>query len=244
MKTVIIHEKLVELGVDLKDIQLGDFDQIGEYCAKRTRSPGSELYNKVGCYYRANYERGIVAYFLVKKYKLTSVLELGFGRGYFSMCCAKAMNDAGIDGLITSVDVNFDENHLKLLNQSFPNECNRIKLIKGPSHAVVPTLNEKYDLIFVDGDHTYNGVYTDWMNTKDKFKKFILFDDYNFVVSKEIACKTVIDEHVHGNKELILMDRKIFFDDRSVMTGAPVTDGGQVLLTHPDFDSSLDIDLW
>jgi hypothetical protein len=244
MKTLTIQEKLAELDVDVNDIPLGDFDLIGEYAAKRTRSPDSELYKRVGCFYRANYERGILISYLVKKYKLRSILELGFGRGYFSLCAAKAMNDAGIDGLITSIDSKFDEDHLKALNQVMPNECNRIKLIRGPSSLVVPTLNEKFDLIFIDGDHTAAGVRTDWENTKDKFTKFILFDDYNFVSTPQVACKDVIDEHVLGDKELIIMDRKIFFDDRSVMSGAPVTDGGQVLMRHPDFDASLDNGMW
>ena len=55
---------------------------------------------KVGCFFRPNYERGILMYYLVRKLEIKSVLEIGFGRGYATFCMAKAMCDHGIDGKI------------------------------------------------------------------------------------------------------------------------------------------------
>ena len=51
MKETMIKEKLVELDVHIEDIVLGDFDVIGEYTAKKNRSPNSELYSSVGCFF-------------------------------------------------------------------------------------------------------------------------------------------------------------------------------------------------
>lgn len=42
MKKNTIHEKLKDLGVELEDVVLGDFDVIGEYTAKKNRSPDKE----------------------------------------------------------------------------------------------------------------------------------------------------------------------------------------------------------
>ena len=44
----MIQEKLKELDVDINNIVLGDFDVIGEYTAKKNRSPESENYKKFG----------------------------------------------------------------------------------------------------------------------------------------------------------------------------------------------------
>ena len=65
MKKVFIKQKLTDIGVSIDDISLGDFDQIGEFTAKKNRSPESELYKKVGCFFRPNYERGILIYSLI-----------------------------------------------------------------------------------------------------------------------------------------------------------------------------------
>tara|TARA_B000000609_G_C24065569_1_gene289148 strand:- start:9 stop:626 length:618 start_codon:yes stop_codon:yes gene_type:complete len=40
----------------------------------------------------------------------------------------------------------------------------RFNFIKGSSFDILPTINEKYDVIFIDGDHSYNGVKTDLNN--------------------------------------------------------------------------------
>ena len=66
MKIKNIKEKLKELDFDLSEISLGDFDLIGEYCAKKSRSRDSELYKSAGCFFRPNYERGILIYSLIK----------------------------------------------------------------------------------------------------------------------------------------------------------------------------------
>ena len=40
------------------------------------------------------------------------MLEIGFGRGYSTFCAVKAFKDFGIDGKITTIDPNFDQNFL------------------------------------------------------------------------------------------------------------------------------------
>ena len=95
MKIVHIKDKLAELGVSVDEIVLGDFDAIGEYAAKKNRNPHEPLYKKVGAFFRPNYERGILLYYLVKKLGIKSYIETGFGRGYSALCVAKAFYDLG-----------------------------------------------------------------------------------------------------------------------------------------------------
>ena len=236
MRKVHIKDKLEEIDFSLEEILLGDFDQIGEVCAKKAREPSSELYQSVGCFFRPNYERGILLYALVSKFKITSFLEVGFGRGYSTFCVAKAMSDMGIDGKIVTIDPNFNQEFISELTKFFPQEWfSKISFANGTSEQVIPELKEQFDLVYIDGDHTYEGTKKDWEATKDIYSKFLLFDDYLPASnnSREIQCSQLIDEIDDDSKELIIMDRRIFFDDRRIPDDE--IDYGQVLLTNKNF---------
>jgi len=242
MRQIDIREKLEEIGMPAENLILGDFDMIGEYTAKKKRSPQSELFKTVGAFFRPNYERGLLIYSLIKKYNLKSFLEIGFGRGYGTFCAAKALQENG-GGKIVSIDPLFNEEnakqHIKNLISIFPKEwfsSNDVQFKPGFSQNILPPLSEKFDLIYIDGDHTYEGTKSDWLNTKDKFNKFLLFDDYHLPSKKQdelaesmdIECAKAIDEIDDFEKELIIMDRRIFFDDRRIPDEE--IDYGQVLI--------------
>lgn len=240
MKTLLIQEKLASLGVDVNDVCLGWFDAIGKFCAERQRSPQEPLFKSCGAYYRSAYERGILAYYLVKQYKLTSFVEVGTGRGYVTFCVAKAFHDMGVKGRITTIDVAADENHFKMLSQVFPKEWfDPITIIKGPSDAVLKQLvekGEKFDYAYIDGDHSYAGTKADWDEVKKLSEKVVVFDDYHLPTKNDpgIQCRDVIDlinEEDEGcnEKELVILDRRIFVDERKLPDSE--INYGQVILT-------------
>jgi hypothetical protein len=228
----MIKDKLKDMGVYVEDIPLGDFDIIGEYTAKKNRSPDKDQYKKVGCFFRPNYERGILMYYLTRKKEFNSVLEIGFGRGYSTFCMAKAMCDHGIDGKITTVDPSFNKEFLNQLTQLFPKDWfEKIEFVNQTSDDYFKDNPEKqFDFIYIDGDHRYEAVKKDWDNSKEKFKKALLFDDYHMPTKsqKDIECSRVIDNIDEFEKELIIMDRRIFFDDRRILDED--IDYGQVLI--------------
>ena len=231
IKKVMIHEKLKSLGLSVDDLKLGDFDQIGEVTAKKKRDPGSELYKSVGAFFRPNYERGILIYSLIKHYNIKSFLEIGFGRGYGTMCAALAMSENG-GGKITSIDPNFDQDFLNQLSNIFPQEWfQMMQFIQGKSQEYLPSTEEKFDFIYIDGDHTYFATKRDWELCKDRYNKLLLFDDYHLPgkVQKDIECSNLIDQIDDDSKELIIQDRRIFLDDRGYTDDQ--IDYGQVLLT-------------
>jgi predicted O-methyltransferase YrrM len=222
MKIINIKQKLEEFDVPLSSIRLGDFDYIGHFTAERHRQPDDANYSKIGCFYRSNYERGILIYYLIRKFNLTSMLEIGFGRGYSTFCAAKAFTDAGIKGKIVTVDPDLNEDYLKQLQAIFPKEWfEHIEFVKARSQDYLSQLNDKFDLVYIDGDHSYEATKSDWNMTKEKFNSFILFDDYHLPSKNDpgIACAKAIDEidesiEKCNEKELIILDRRIFFDDR------------------------------
>lgn len=237
MKIVHIKNKLEEIGVPLSTVVMGDFDYIGEFTAKRNRNPDDENYKKYGAFFRANYERGILIYNLIRQYNLTSMLEIGFGRGYSTFCAAKAFSDAGIQGKIVTIDPALDKQYLDALQKVFPPELfAHISFIKGNSQDALKEVNENFDLVYIDGDHSYEATKSDWSMTKDKCNKFMLMDDYHLPSKDDpgIQCAAAIDEidwqaENFFEPELIRMDRRIFFDDRQF--GDEKIDYGQVLFT-------------
>ncbi len=232
IKKVLIHEKLKSLGISVdKDIRLGDFDQLGEMTARKRRDPSSELYNSIGAFFRPNYERGILIYTLIKKYNVKSFLEIGFGRGYGTFCAAMAMHENG-GGKIVTVDPNFNKEHLDNLSVALPKEWfSMVSFMAGKSEEYLSGNSEKFDFVYVDGDHTYEATKKDWEMCKDRYNKLLLFDDYHLPgkIQKDIDCSNLIDQIEDDTKELIIMDRRIFFDDRGYSDDE--IDYGQVLLT-------------
>jgi hypothetical protein len=234
MKTIGIKQKLEEMGVALDSIVMGDFDYIGEFTAKRDRKAGDPNYKRHGAFYRSNYERGILIYYLIRQHNLSSMLEIGFGRGYATFCAARAFHDAGIAGKIITIDPALDERYLQALQNVFPAEWFKcIQFAKGTSQQALPTINERFDLVYIDGDHSYAGTKHDWEQTKDKWDRFLLFDDYHLPTKDDpgIQCNRLIDEVDDPSKELVIMDRRMFFDDRQLSDDK--VDYGQVLLTRP-----------
>ena len=239
MEKILIQDKLKEIGMVLEDLKLGDFDIIGENTAKKMRNRDSDLYNSVGAFFRPNYERGLLIYSLIKKYEVESFLEIGFGRGYGTLCAAMAMSEMG-RGKVTTVDPAFDENHINRLHQMYPKEWfTKIQFAPGTSADYYATLTEdqSFDFVYIDGDHTYEGTKLDWENTKDRFNKFLLFDDYHLPSKKDdgsyssdIECAKLIDEIKDETKQLIIMDRRIFLDDRKYEDSD--IDYGQVLISR------------
>jgi predicted O-methyltransferase YrrM len=237
IERVHIKDKLSELGfVPGENLSLGNFDQIGELTAKKTRDPSSEYYHTAGFFFRPNYERGLLIYALVKYFKAESFLEIGFGRGYGSLCAAMAMHENGF-GKVTSVDPNFDQEHLKRLYSSYPDEWfKRLQCVQGRSQDFLKSdkCEKKYDLIFIDGDHRYEAVKEDWALCEKKMGHAIVFDDYSLPGNdqKDIEVASVID-HIDGyNKQLLIADRRIFSDDRS-LSDDEIT-GGMVIVTRSE----------
>jgi hypothetical protein len=241
MKIINIKQKLEELGISLDSIVMGDFDYIGEFTAKRVRNENEPNYKKYGAFYRSNYERGILIYYLIRQYNMTSMLEVGFGRGYATFCAARAFHDAGVVGNIVTIDPVIDEKYIQMLQQVFPLDWFKmIQFVKGTSQQILPQINKTFDLVYIDGDHSYEGVKFDWEHTKDKWNKCLLFDDYHLPTKNELGinCAKLIDEIDDSSKELIIMDRRMFFDDRRFTDDQ--IDYGQVLLTKPMINHNRD----
>lgn len=233
MNKIGIVDKLENLGFSLDDLTLGDFDVIGEWCAKKQRGRDSDLYKKAGAFFKPNYERGLLIYSLIHEYNVKSFLEIGFGRGYGTLCAAMAMHENG-GGKIVTVDPNFDNAHIDRLKQAFPKDWfDMIQFVPAYSQKYLSENNDSFDFVYIDGDHRYEAVKQDWELCKERYEKVLLFDDY--IPPKDdspddIQCSTLIDSIEDDSKQLVIMDRRIFVDDRKLADDE--INYGQVLLTR------------
>tara|TARA_Y100000310_G_scaffold330714_1_gene402881 strand:- start:3456 stop:4253 length:798 start_codon:yes stop_codon:yes gene_type:complete len=221
IERVDIKDKLSELGFTPGvNLSLGNFDTIGELTARKTRDPSSKLFHNAGYFFRPNYERGLLIYALIKHFKVESYLEIGFGRGYGSLCAAMAMHENGA-GKVTTVDPNFDQDHLNKLYAAYPDKWfERLQCVQGLSQDFLKSddSEEKYDLIFIDGDHRYEAVKEDWELCEKKMGHAIMFDDYHLpsVTQDDIEVASVVDHINDYDKQLVILDRRIFVDDRKL----------------------------
>ena len=142
-----------------------------------------------------NYERGILLYALIAKYKPQNVLEIGTAKGYSTLCMAWAMHDHNIPGTIYTIDpalntkfeINIDNKidtltTPKLWEQVAPSEwISKIKPLAGYSGEIMNKHKfPKIDFAYIDGHHVYEAVEHDFYAflkiSSDNFR--ILFDDY------------------------------------------------------------------
>jgi len=146
------------------------------------------------------YERGMLLYGLVRKYKPKHILEIGRAQGYSTMCMAWAL-DENQAGDITSVDPipfnkandffveweNTEFQHQKLstkeLWKKYANKewLKKITVFTCYSDELLEKNLPTFDFCYIDGHHTYDAVMCDFsifLNTADKHF-LCLFDDYS-----------------------------------------------------------------
>ena len=175
-----------------------------------------------------NYERGILLYSLIAKYKPKNVLEIGTAEGYSTLCMAWAMTDYNINGKIFTIDpkpfdvpvernVTWEDNpkhdtvmlsRRELWNKFADKEwIKKIEVLTGFSGEVLQKNTElpKMDMGFIDGSHVYEAVIHDFYAFLELATEsfHLLFDDY--VPNENDGVTKTIDEEVAPNFDIALI---------------------------------------
>jgi len=168
-----------------------------------------------------NYERGILLYSLIAKYKPKNVLEIGTAEGYSALCMAWAMTDYDINGRIFTIDpkpfdvpikreITWEENpkhesimlSTKELWNKFANKewIKKIEVLTGFSGEILQKKTKEFpkmNMGFIDGHHTYEAVIHDFyaflQTASENFS--LLFDDYSYHVDVNVS-KAINEEIV------------------------------------------------
>ena len=129
--------------------------------------------------------RKLVLWYLIDDHKLKTALDIGCA----GMETAQWMVRAGAK--VTAIDVN-----------DYSNEDHKgIEFIQGRSQDILPTMTEKFDLIFIDGDHSKEAVLEDLKQAERLSKRFIVVHDYDL----EKGVTEAVDEF-WGKPELLILD--------------------------------------
>ncbi len=117
-----------------------------------------------------------------------NILEIGTYTGYSSICMAQSTAD---DTTIDTIEI---DDEIIPFTQSFFDRAgvnNKIKIHLGDAVDVIPTLNKKYDLIFMDGDkRQYPNYYK---------QVFDLLNPGGYILADNILWDGKIIEPVHPN---------------------------------------------
>ena len=146
------------------------------------------------------------------------ILEVGTYTGYSALCMAEGLTD---DGKIITIDINeelapkiqgyFDESPWK----------SQIELKIGDATKIIPELNEKFDLVFIDADKENYAVYFDQVIGKMNPGGLIMAD--NVLWSGKVIQE--VKPNDSSTKALIAYNEKINTDDRVENILVPIRDG-------------------
>lgn len=122
---------------------------------------------------------------LAKKFDNCAYLEIGSWRGESIANICDVTNDCTSLTLSEAemIALNFNNEFIKV-HGIFSKHIKTIKKIEHNSHTYdFNRLNKKFDLIFIDGDHSYEGILNDTQNTfplRKSEKSIIVWHDYGF----------------------------------------------------------------
>lgn len=149
-----------------------------------------------------------------------NILEVGTYTGYSALCMAEGLAE---DGVLTTIDVNEElEDMVRGYFEESP-YAEKINYIIGNARDVIPSLDIKPELVFIDADKKNNGLYFDMIIDHVPSGGIIMVDN---VLWSGKAVEGKLDKKT----QMILdFNSKIHNDDRVENVLFPVRDGLMVM---------------
>lgn len=146
------------------------------------------------------------------------ILEIGTYTGYSAVCLAQGLSEKG---KLYTLDVN--EELEKMVRNSFEEAglTKKIEFIIGDAMQIIPRINEKFDLVFIDADKKNYVNYYDLVFDKVNSGGFIIAD--NVLWSGKI-----LDLEKNRDTDTLLIDafnKKVHSDNRVEKMLLPLRDG-------------------
>jgi predicted O-methyltransferase YrrM len=145
-----------------------------------------------------------------------TILELGTYTGYSALCLAEGLAQGG--KLIT-LDANEElEDRVRAYFSQSPYGA-KIDYRIGKAEAIIPGLQETFDLVFIDADKENNAKYFDLLINRVTLGGFILVDNVLW------SGKVVEDKPDKDTRSILSFNEKIQNDDRVENVLLPLRDG-------------------
>ncbi len=143
------------------------------------------------------------------------ILEIGTFTGYSAICLAQGLAE---NGLLYTIDANEE---LESMVRKYIIEAgmeNQIKFLIGDAMRLIPTLNEVFDLVFIDADKINYSNYYDLIFDKVRKGGFIIADNV-------LWYGKVLDKNDKDTQAIKDYNEKIQKDIRVSNTLLPLRDG-------------------
>jgi len=181
--------------------------------------------NEINEIENGNYERGILLYSLIKKFKPKNILEFGTAHGFGTSSMSYAINENNNDAKIYTIDylthnepikhVRMIENEAKdeittrkkLLTETIPKEwLDSITFLEGYSGQIYRNHNiPKIDFFYIDASHFYEAVKHDFFISVllSNSSSIFVLDDY--IDIQNFGIKELIDNELSKYIEITLV---------------------------------------
>lgn len=134
-----------------------------------------ETYSKVlRPHMLSGHYQGRVLSMLSKLIQPKRILEIGTFTGYATICLAEGLDQ---EGLIYTIDNNQELEDLQRKNFEASSFAANIRLHIGQAIEIIPTLDEVFDLVFIDADKKNNYHYLELVLNKVRSGGLILVDN-------------------------------------------------------------------
>ncbi|HET6224816.1 MAG TPA: class I SAM-dependent methyltransferase [Bacteroidia bacterium] len=146
------------------------------------------------------------------------ILEIGTYTGYSAICLAQGLQEGG---KLHTIDSN---EQLEKMARSFFQEAglaNKINFHIGDALAVIPTIKETFDIVFIDADKKNYSTYYDMVFDKVSKGGHIIADNV-------LWSGKVLDTQANNDRETVLIDefnKKVHADKRVEHQLLPIRDG-------------------
>lgn len=199
--------------------------QLEEYIETHTTAPDAvlqELYrhtylHEMNPRMMSGPVQGKFLQFLCQMLKPKRVLEIGTYTGYAAICIARGLPEGG-----KLVTIEANREYEDTLRHYFAKAqvAERIELILGDAKTVIPTLNEIFDLVFIDADKVSYPTYYNMVMKKVRPGSFILADNVLWD-GKVLNAQT----KEHDTQALITFNDMVQNDPRVENVLLPIRDG-------------------
>ncbi len=118
--------------------------------------------------------QGLMLQMFSKMISPKNILEIGTFTGYSAICLAQGLQQGG---MLHTIDVNEELQEIILRYVKDAGLKDKITLHIGPAVNILPTLNESFDLVFIDADKENYSNYFDLVFPKVKQGGYIIADN-------------------------------------------------------------------
>ena len=162
--------------------------------------------------------QGRILSFISKIISPKKILEIGTYTGYSAICLCEGMDK---DGILHTIDNN--KELVEIQNKYFKkaNLTNKIVQHSGDAKNIIPSIDEEFDIVFIDADKESYPEYYDLIINKVRSGGIIIAD--NILWSGKILEKVEKDDQ--ATKSIIEFNNKIIEDDRVKNIILPIRDG-------------------